>query len=828
MNLFADMRFVLRALRRNPAFVATAVLSLALGIGANTAIFTLADQMLLRVLPVKEPNRLVLFKWTGQFIGGSSRGWQDTFSYPMYADLRDGDPGVFAGVAARYQDTVDIAAGGPAQRATADLVSGNFFQVLGVSPAIGRTFTPDDDRVKNAEPVVVLSYGYWQSRFNGDAAVLNRVLDLNGHPMTVIGVAQRGFRGFERLSPADVFVPMTMKTMVTPTWDDMARRNSIWLKIFARLRPGVSEKAAQAAMAIPFQTGLENDLRSVPWGQGFRKVYLRDRLTFADASQGLQQTEELFRKPLYVLLAMVSTLLLIACVNVASLLITRASGRQKEVAIRLSLGATRAALVRLIMTESLLLALASGAIGLVLASWISYALVGMLPIDNIGTAISTAPDLRVLGFTAAVTLITALLFGLAPALQATSPDVAPALKNEGGNLSSGAGQTRLRRILVSSQVALSLLLLAGAGLFARSLYNIRSLHTGIATDQLLQFSIDPSLHKYTPERARSLFLAVQQNLDRLPGVVSATGAAYPLLADGWQNTMHVEGYHPHPGEDMNPGYEEVLPGFFSAVGAPLMAGREFSERDSGKLNVVIVNQEFARRFFPHSSPLGHHIGWGGDGPTPYEIVGVVKDLKAGDIKEQPRPWTFSPLLQDPAPSEITFYVRSSRDPLSVADEAHQAVRRLDPSLPVYNVKTVQTQLAEGMFIERLFALLSAAFGFFATLLACVGLYGVTAQAVARRTREIGIRIALGAERCNVVQLVMREVLVLALVGILIGIPATIALGRLVESQLYGLQPTDPFVVAGAAGIIVIVCVLSACVPARRATRIDPLQALRYE
>lgn len=831
MNIAADIRFIIRALLRNPGFALAAVLSLALGIGANTAIFSLADQMLLRVLPVRQPNRLVLFTWTGDFIGGSSRGFHDTFSYPMYSDLRDGNPGVFTGIAARYQDAVDVASRGPAERAVAELVSGNYFQVLGVSAAVGRTLTPAEDKVKNAAPYVVLSYDYWQRRFSGDPEILNRVLDLNGHPVTVIGVAQRGFKGFEKLSPADVFVPMMMKTVVTPTWDDMARRNSIWLKVFARLAPGVSEKKARAAMSVPFHDGLERDLKSVEWGGGadFRAKYLKDTLQFEDASQGLGQIQDLFRKPLYVLLAMVGTLLLIACVNVASLLVTRAAGRQKEVAIRLSLGASRAALVRLVMTESLLIAVVSGLLGIVFGGWISSLLLEMVPIENIGTAISTAADPRVLGFTAAVTLLTAVLFGLAPALQSASPDLAPALKNEAASISSGQGQTRVRRLLVASQVALSLLLLAGAGLFARSLYNVMRVSTGVAGAQLLTFTIDPSLHKYTAGRARSLFLDVQRGLAHLPGVRSASGASYALLDDGWENTVHVEGHHAQMGEDMQAAFDEVLPGFFSTVGTPLLAGREFTDADAGRRSTVIVNESFAKRFFPHSSPLGAHLGWGGDqAPTPYEIVGVVKDVALADVKARPRPATFTPLLLNDHPAAVTFYLRTAGDPVALAAGARQVVRGLDSSLPVYNVKTYDAQLAENTFIDRMFALLSAAFGLFATLLACIGLYGITAYAVTRRTREIGVRIALGAERRNVVELIVREVLMLAAIGIAVGVPAAIGLGRFAESQLYGLKGTDPMVVAGAAILIVVVCLVSAAVPARRATRIDPLQALHYE
>ena len=831
MRTFAtDLRFVLRSLTRTPSLIAAAVISLALGIGATTAIFTLTDQILLRVLPVKEPQRLVLFDWAGQFIGGTTRGYKYTFAYRTYEDLRNGNPGVFTGIAARSQEAVDVADKGLAQRATAELVSGNYFDVLGVTAAIGRTFTLEEDKIKDAEPYVVLGYQYWQRRFGGDAAVLNRSIEINGHPLTVIGVAESGFTSFEPMSPADVFVPMAMKKVVTPTWDDRARRNSIWLKIFARLSPGVDVRAAQSAMAVPYHNALENDLRATGAPERDWKHYLANSLRLVDASQGFGSFQQIFKKPLYVLLAMVGTLLLIGCANVANLLITRAAARQKEIAIRLSLGATRGALIRLVMTESLLVSLGSGLVGLLLAMWMTSVLVGMLPYDNIAVALQTTPDGRILAFAAGVSLLTSILFGLAPALQATRPDLSATLKSESGKASSGSGHTRLRRLLVAAQVCLSLLLLVGAGLFARSLYTLLTTQSGIDTARLLALSIDPSLHKYSPERARRLFVDLENNLRRLPGVVTASAASYPLLADdNWQNTVHIEGYHPAEHEDMNPGFNQVMPGFFNTVGAHIVAGRDFTEKDSaGAPKVVIVNEDFVRRYFAHESPLGRHIGWGGDGPLDKEIVGVARDLKGGDLKEKNKPWTFTPALQDEKPSEMTFYIRTNRSPLALAQEARRTVSQLDASLPLFNVKTVERQVEETHFMDRLFAWLSAAFGLLATLLASVGLYGITAYAVTRRTQEIGIRIALGAERANVLGLILREVLMLVGAGIVVGVPSALALGRLVESQLFGIKPSDPLVMTLAVGVILCVSLLAGYLPARRATRIDPMTALRYE
>ncbi|HUO29143.1 MAG TPA: ABC transporter permease [Bryobacteraceae bacterium] len=823
------MKLAWRNLLRNPAFTVTAILSLALGIGATTAIFTLTNQILLRMIPVKDPGRLVAFHWTGQFIGGSTRGYEDSFSYPMYADLR-GSSGAFMGIAAQYQDTVDVAYKGPAERAMAELVSGNYFEVLGVTPAIGRLLTPDEDKRKGGDPYVVLSYDYWQRRFGGDPAVLNSAIDLNGHPMTVLGVAQRGFEGLELMGPADVFVPLMMKTVVTPTWDDMSRRNSIWLHLFARLRPGIDMRAAQSSLAGVYRSALGHDLATNGRSAQFAARYVQNKLVLANGAQGYGGMQAFFSKPLLVLLAMVGTLLLIACANVANLLIARAQGRQKEISIRLALGATRGAVIRLIMSESLCVAAASGVLGLLLSDWIASLLVTLLPFHNIAAAIHTSPDWRVLGFTAGVSLLAALLAGFTPALAGTRPDLAPALKNESRSASLGLGQTRFRRGLICAQVALSFLLLATAGLFARSLNKLMTVDTGMATSRLLAFSVDPSLHNYSPQSTRRLYLDMQSALERLPGAQAASGVSYAILAsNAWQNTVHIDSYRPSANEDMNPGYEQTLPGFFQTAGIPLIAGRDFNERDTaGAPAVVIVNETFQRRFFPHASPLGHHIGWGGDGPMPYQIVGVVKDSKLTDLRDKPRPWTFTPALQDDSPGAMTFYIRTAHDPLTAAKSAQQAVHRLDAGLPVFDLKTLDMQIDETHFLDRLLAWLSVAFGALATLLASIGLYGITAFNVTRRTAEIGIRMALGAARGNVLRLVMREVLILAGAGLAIGMIATIALGRLIESQLFEMKAGDPAVLAGAMTAVLLVSLLAGYLPARRATRIDPMRALRWE
>jgi len=828
MSLFSDFAYALRTLRRSPVFTAVAVLSLALGIGANAAIFSLMDQAILRFLPVKEPKQLLLLDWEGGYFCCTDRGPHE-FAYPMYVDLRDGQPDVFTGLAARYQDVADVAAGNTAQRAAVELVSGNYFQVLGVGPALGRMLTPEDDKVKGGEPYVVLSYGFWTARFAADTSILNKTIRVNNQPMTVVGVAPKGFKGLDTLSPADLFVPMMMKAQITPTWDDLQRRTSIWLNIFGRLRNGVDVKQARAATEIGYRQALAKDLAELSRsGPEFKEGYVRHSLTLHLLAKGLSGVDSPLLKPMVVLLCMVGTLLLIACVNLANLLVARAANRQREIAVRLSLGATRIRLFRLMMAESLVLSFAGGALALLVAAWTSALLVQLAPTSLLPAgAIATAPDWRILLFTFALCLVTAVLFGCAPALQATKLDVGPMLKGEARSASAGRGQVRLRRGLVATQVALSLLLLVGAGLFVRSLRNVFAVNPGLRVNHMLTLSIDPSLQGYQPERARRLFTQIQEDLRKIPGISSVSGARYPVLADSNdEGTLYVEGHKPKEDENMEAGYQQTLPDLFSTLQIPLLMGREFNARDTaGSPKVVIVNETFVKRFFPHSSPLGRRTGFLS---RDWEIVGVVKDAKGNSLKDKPAPWTYVPALQESQPGAMSFYLQTNAPPLSLSSAARAIVRKLDASLPVFDVKTVEMQLNETHAIDRLFAMLSAAFGLLATLLASIGLYGLTAYTVARRTREIGIRMALGAERRNILWIVMKEVLLLTGVGLLIGIPSSLALGRFVQGLLFEMKADDPLVLAVAAGMIVTVSLAAGYLPAHRATAIDPVHALHYD
>jgi predicted permease len=826
----ADVKFVLRSLLRSPLFAVIAVASLALGIGANSAIFSLLDQVLLRMLPVKDPQRLVLLDWDGAF-SGSARN-DHAFSYPMYVDFRDKNPDAFQGLLAQFPTSMDVRWKGNAERANGELVSGNYFDVLGVGTAIGRTFSAEDDKVKNAAPYVVLSYGYWQRRFGGSPAILNQTVDINDHPMTVVGVAQRKFKGTDVGTAVDVFVPMMMKPQITPTWDDLDNRRSIWLNIIGRLRPGISIEQARTALAVLYHQELVEELKAMPDATPrFQKRFLANKLVFKDAAKGVSELRNRFSTPLAVLMSMVGTLLLIACTNVANLLVARAAMRQKEIAIRLSLGASKMDIMRLVLVESLMLSFAGGAFGLLIASWAGSLLLRILPFENVERVFSTTPDARVLLFTFGLSVITALLFGLLPAIQATRPELAPTLKNEANSV-IGSGHVKLRKGMVAAQISLSLLLLIGAGLFSRSLYNLMTSDPGMRTDHVFIFTIDPSLAGYSSERIRQTTREIQNQLAALPGVEQVTGAENALMSrNSWMATTRAEGYISKEGENLNPNVNGVLPNFFSTMGIPLIAGREFTGRDQfGAPKVAIVNERFAEFFFHGRNPIGRHIGFGNPATAKLdmEIVGVVRDAKGSDLKEKTARYVFVPALQDEHPNELTFYIRASNNQNRFIDLVRRAIRNTDSGLPVYNLKTLTTQIHETHYTDRLIALLSAAFGLLATLLASVGLYGVMAYTVARRTREIGIRMALGAQRGTVLWIVMQEVLLLAGLGIAVGLPTAFALGRFVEDQLFLLRAHDPMTISSATILLAIVSVIAGYVPARRATRIDPMQALRWE
>jgi predicted permease len=827
------LRYTLRSFRKNPGFAVIAVLSLALGIGANTAIFSLIDRVLLRSLPVRSPEQLVLFTANGPRRGSVNTQYDDTytFSYPMYRDFRDRAPGL-NGVIAWFPIAASFSLQGTTERVNANLVSGNFFEVLGVGTALGRPIAPDDARTSGSTPVAVLSYSFWQQRFGGNADVLNQQINLNGQPLTVVGVAARGFNGVAMGEAPAAFVPVTMRPQLMAERADMESRRTMWLNVMGRLKPDASRPGAEATLNVFWKPILEDEVTSIPrTTAAFRQRFISRRLTLTDASNGISALRLFFRQPLILLMALVGLVLLIACANVANLLLARAAGRQKEIAIRLSVGATRGDIVRQILIESLVLATAGGALGMALATWGGRLLIAFMPFTEITATISTDPDWRILGFTAAVAILCGILFGLAPALQTTRPDLASTLKQQAGAVLGGA-QVRLRKGLVVGQVALSLLLLTGAGLFLRSLGNLKGVELGFRADHLMSFTIQPALSGYAPQRAIALFDALRQRAAGMPGVRSVAATQTPLLAnENWDMGITVPGYEPKENENA-PNVTAVSPGYFAALGIPLVAGREFREGDSAAApRVAVVNQTFAQVYFAGQNPIGRQFYFTADAKRlPVEIVGVARDGKYADVREQRQRFVFCPYAQQYSSNigGMTYYVRASQDPESLAGALRQAVRETDPSLPVYNMKTMERQIDEDVFADRMVSALSAFFGLLATVLAAIGLYGVMSYTVTRRTREIGIRMALGASRRDVLRIVLGEVALLAAIGIAIAAPLSFPLASLAKSMLYGVAPHDAAVLAGAAALLAFTALAAGYIPAARAARVDPLIALRYD
>jgi predicted permease len=827
-EIASDLRFAGRMLARNPGFSAVVVLTLALGIGANTAIFSLMDQVLLRPLPVRAPHELVVLDGPGIFSGNTEDDY--VFSYPMYLALRDHGGAAFSSIVARFETDTTMTFRGRTERASAEAVSGNYFADLGLAPSVGRAITPEDDRTPGAHPVVMLAHAFWQRRFASDPSVVGQALSVNGQPMTILGVAPAGFRGLSVGSAADLFVPLTMRQTLSPTRNDLFDWSSRWLQLTGRLQPGLDRQQAKAAIDVAYRQALQEDVKRLShYDAESRARFVAKELTLLPGATGFSELREEVTAPLVVLMAMVGLVLLIACANVANLLMARATARQKEVAIRLSLGASRGRLVRQLLVESLVLALLGAAAGVLVAAWAGDLLLRALPYEDATRVLSTEPDLRVGLFTLAAGILTGLLFGLAPALQLTRSAVAHTLKDEAAAVVGGSGG-RLRRGLVVAQVALSLLLLVGAGLFARSLQNLRALDPGFRADRLVAFAVQPALSGYDEARTRAFAVRVQDELRALPGVADAAVGTGRLMANSaWRRTVKVPGRERKEGEDWSPQTTLVSPGFFGTLGFTLASGRDFTRGDVASApRVAVVNEAFARFFFDGQDPVGRRFGWGREKGDEIEIVGMVKDAKVNNLRDEIPRMVYIPLPQQDRVQGFSFYVRTAMSEDAVIPAIRQTMGRVDAQIPVYNFSTMREQIGESLYAERMVAALSAAFGMLATLLAAVGLYGVMSYSVARRTREIGIRLALGAPRERVLGMVLREVGVLGAWGLGLGLPLAVILARLVSAQLFGLRPHDPLTLASATALIAGVTVLAGLVPARRAMSVDPMLALRYE
>ena len=831
-TVMADLRFAIRGLRRSPLFSTVAILSLALGIGANTAIFTLIDQIVLRKLPVSHPEQLVMLYQSGPHNGSNMGGRMH--SYPMYQDFQQrAEP--LAEVLARRLAAVSLSVDKQTERVDAEMVSGNFFTMLGVKPAIGRVFnSQEDDRQYQGHPNVVLSYGYWESRFAKDPTVIGKKILVNDYPMTIVGVSQAGFAGIDPAQSPQIRVPLQMKPVITPNWGwvHMDDRRVRWVQMFARLKPGYTVDSAKG----PVQ-GLFTQIRSYEmtlpaakdWSPYSREQFMKGRMNVVTAAMGYSGIRNSFSTALIVLMCMVGLVLLIACANVANLLIARAFMRQKEIAVRLSLGASRRRLVTQMLVESLVLSCAGGVVGLGLAVVLTRTLLALVPSQGAPLLISASPDPRILAFTLVLTFVTGIVFGLVPALRASRPDPWTTLKDTVGSIAGSGGSLFLRKGLVAAQVALSFLLLFGAGLFVRSLMNLKTTDTGVALENLITFQLSPDLSGYDEERA---VLFNRQLLDRLrsaPGVTSAGLAAVSILSgDEWDSSMAVEGHVAKDGEDMQAFMNALSPGYFETMKIPFLEGRDFRLSDIKKESqVAIVNRRFAEHFFPGKSAVGKRLGWGG-GPKSkltIEIIGVVADSLYEGPREGVRRQVFIPNW---GKGGVVYYLRAQTGSAAAAGMVRNEVKQLDASMPVYEMKTVEGQLDETLLTDRLIALLSAGFGLLATLLASIGLYGVMAFVVARRRKELGIRLALGSPRGVVIWLVMSEVLILLAIGLAIGIPAAMASGSFVSSQLYGIEARDPWIATATVALLTLVSTAAGLIPAHRASRIDPILALRHE
>jgi putative ABC transport system permease protein len=832
-TLKQDLRYGLRMLFKNPGFTAVAALTLALGIGANTAIFSLTDQVLLRMLPVERPEELVILRSPGPNPGHTTSDGDSatSFSYPIYKDLRDRNQ-VFSGLLARYPLSLNIAGQGQTERASGELVSGNYFEVLGVPPALGRVFTPEDETAPGANPVAVLSYGYWARRFGKDSGILNKQLIVNGTSLTIVGVSRAGFTGVQIGQLPDVFVPVTMKAQMTPNWNGLEDRKEHWLAILGRLKPGFTVAKAEAGLEPAYRGILEFELSQLKMSAEHQRQFLDKRILLDPGEHGRQILQRDAREPLLFLMAMVGLVLLIACANLASLLVARGEARQREIGVRLALGAGRWRLMRQLLTESSLLAVAGGAAGVTLASWTLDGLIGAIPRSYGALGLNARLDYRVLAFALGLSVLTAVLFGLAPALRATRVDLQSTLKEQGSSISGGLSNVRLRKWLLVSQVALTAVLLAGAGLFVHSLINLKRFDLGVRTDHVIQFSIAPELNRYSPPQTIALFDRMRKEIASLPAVRSVSATEIPILADENETSnLTVEGYISQENEDMHVFQNWVGPDYFATMGIPLLAGREFGEADSaGSPKVAIINETMSRLYFAGRNPIGHRIAFAsGNNVRPdIEIVGVVKDSKHGSVRQQIHPFAYLPYAQEPALGHATFYVRTIQNSTAMAATLRKAVQGYAPNLPVYDMRTLPEQVNEMVFNDRLLTFFSLCLGLVAALLAAIGLYGVMAYIVARRTREIGIRMALGATRENVAWLILREVVRMAAVGLVIGLTAAFAMGGLIESQLFGVKARDPLVFAFAAVLLAGVAVLAGCLPARKAASVDPMTALRYE
>jgi putative ABC transport system permease protein len=835
-SLLRDLRYGVRGLGRNPGFATVAVLTLALGIGANTTIFSLLDQALMRALPVQDPGQLVVLSFAGSdpghhhSEGGDTPGRTHEFSYPMYRDLRDKNT-VFHGLIAVAPKSVGITWNNHAEPVPAEMVSGNYFETLGVRPALGRLLVAGDETTAGADAVAVLSFDYWKNHL-AEAPVAGKTLLVNGTPFTIVGVAAPGFHSVVWGRTPAVFVPITMQHVVDPEWSMLDDRQSYWIDLVGRVAPGVTPAQATASLNALFLS-----LRATEFpllhdqSAKARKEFINDaHITLDAGARGFSPMRESVRMPLTIVMGMVLLVAGMAIVNVASLLLVRAATRAREFSVRFALGATSGQIVRQLVAEGMLLGLAGAAIGLLLAPQALRLLIHWMSGQSSGEpAYSATLDSRVLVFTMTATLVASLLFSLAPAVQFRNPHLAESLKQQSG---TGAGSSlKFRRTCVALQIGCSLMLIVAAGLFVRTIQNLRHANTGYETDHLLTFSLDPQLAGYSPAQTAAVEQQALDAVSALPGVHAVGATNDPDLADDEiGGDVKVTGYTPKPDEELDIELPWISDNYLQALGVPLVAGRYFKASDTATAQkVAIVNESFARHFFAsNGAALGHHVSRPNRPVSDAMIVGVVRDVKHVSVRGLAKATEYTLFAQAERPAGLTYYVRTWQPPDAAANSIRTAIRNLDAKLIVGELNTMKEQIDEDLSAERTIALLAAAFGALATLLAGIGLYGILAYSIAQRTREIGIRMALGAKRSTVIGLIVREVMLLAGSAIGITIPLAILATQAVRGQLFGVSTADPATYGAAILVICLVAAFSGLIPARRAAGVDPARALRTD
>lgn len=824
-RLSQDIRYAARGLRKHPAFTLTAVFSLALGIGANTAIFSLIDALLLRMLPVRDPQQLMELVTISKQDGGQL----DSFPYPGIQALEQRAT-LFSGICGFSEATLNAGLPGAVQSTSGAWVTGAYYETLGVPAALGRVLKAEDDRPGGgvAGPVAVLSYGYWETKYHRDPGVIGKALLIEGAPITIVGVSAPGFEGANVGSTANITLPLAALPEVFPERVRNLAAGSWWLRVLARPKPSVSVKQAEAQLTVLWP-GITKELVASSRSAGFRKAVLASTLDFVPGGTGWTYLRHTFTRPLMVLMAVVALVLLVGCVNVANLLLTRAAARSREIGVRIAIGAGRWRLIRLLLTESVLLAVLGAGVGIALAYAGDRLLINLLsPGRSLPLVLDMRPDLRVLAFTAGIALLTGILFGLAPAFRATSSGPGAALKD---THTHGRQRSWLSSVLVISQVAFSLLLLIGAGLFVRTLENLENVDTGFQRGGVLLVNLDPRHAGYKGARLLALYEELLQRIGGIPGVQSASFSwNTPLSGLINSDPVLVDGQVPQHASHRNASFNNVSPGYFATLEIPLLLGRDFGLRDNAASQpVAIVNEEFVRTFLNGGDPLGRRVS-SQESPDwqNMEIVGVVKNTASSNLRVSPPPSVYVPYFQIVKnPGEATIEIRALGSLARVADAIRREIHNRLPDTALTIVPFTK-QIQNALVQERLVATLASFFGLLALVLAAVGLYGLMAYTVARRRSEIGVRMALGATRNNVLGLVLRAAFGLVVAGVMVGLPLALASSIFVSKMLFGVRPADPVTVGAAAALLVFVATVAAYLPARRASKVDPLTALRYE